>query len=152
MSALMINDLNAVTPTDADSELAVESSRSLALRLPKGKRFTLQIDEDGEALAIPQSAARVLLRALTEMAQGNTVSVVPTLSELSTQQAAELLGVSRPYVVKLLDDKQLPSRKVGTHRRVLYLDLMKYKTELDAKRMEALQELTDQAQELKMGY
>jgi len=124
----------------------------LAIKMPKAKHFRLEIDEDGETLAIPASAAKVLLRALTEMAQGNTISVVPTRAELSTQQAAEILGVSRPYLVKLLDEDKLPSRKVGTHRRVLYLDLMTYKNEIDAKRMDALDELTAQAQELKMGY
>lgn len=150
--SIFMNEQNSIAATDGELGIAESSSRSLAVRFPKGTNFRLQIDDNGESLAIPASAVKVLLRAMTEMAQGHAVSLVPIQSELTTQQAAELLGVSRPYLVKLLDEDQIPSRKVGTHRRVLYADLMKYKTEIDAKRMNALDELTAQAQELKLGY
>ena len=87
---------------------------------------------------IPRSALKLLGEALTEMGQGNAVAVVPVQSELTTQQAADLLNVSRPFLVNLLDGKKLPSRKVGTHRRVLYKDLLAYKARTDADREKVL--------------
>jgi len=82
------------------------------------------------------------------MAEGNAVRLIPIQAELTTQQAADLLGVSRPFLVKQMTDNLIPYRKVGTHRRILFSDLMKYKQQIDEKRLQALQELADQAQEL----
>jgi excisionase family DNA binding protein len=142
-------------PTEAERELAQESSRRLAMQLRAAKDFRLQLSSgkgQGETLVLPPSAVRVLFRILTEMARGNAVTLVPIHAELTTQQAAELLNVSRPYLIKLLDEGQIPSRKVGTHRRILFQDLMAYKKRIDADRLKALDELAAQAQDLDMGY
>jgi excisionase family DNA binding protein len=77
---------------------------------------------------------------------------MPIHAELTTQQAASILGVSRPFLVKQMKEKQLPYRRVGTHRRVRFQDLMDYKNRIDADRAKGLEQLAAQAQELSMGY
>lgn len=144
-----------VAPTEDESRQALESVRQLAphLRAQHGLRF--QILEDGrpeETLAIPASALRLLAEMLAEMAQGNAVTLIPIHAEMTTQQAADFLNVSRPFLVGLLEKGEIPFRRVGTHRRVPFRDLLAYKRQTDAARHAALDELAAQAQELEMGY
>lgn len=155
MTALHSESFQIIAPTEADSHLARESSRKLATH-KLGKRSSVRIqvldDHHSETVALPASALRLLQHILTEMAQGNAVTLVPIHADLSTQQAADLLNVSRPFLVDLLESGRIPHRKVGTHRRVLFRDVMAYKQTNDAERLKVLEELTAQAQELKMGY
>ena len=135
--------------------VAKESGQRLAVHLGRGSQLHLEVKTGttSEELILPPSAfPGLLLRALTELGQGNAVTLTPVRAELTTQQAADLLNVSRPYLVKLLDERAVPSRKVGTHRRVLLEDLLKYKEESQARRHAALDELQALSQELGLGY
>ena len=158
MSTALSELPGTVTPTAADTKLAQESSRKLAklLGAKKKKELHLRIqsgDEAAETVAVPLSAFRLLTDILTEMARGNAVTLIPVHAELTTQQAADLLNVSRPYLIDLLEKGQVPHRKVGTHRRVLFQDLMAYKRKTDAARLKALDELSALDQELGgLGY
>jgi len=142
-------------PTTDEISLAQESSRQLALCVNDQLSQSIQvIDATGEhkTVCIPTTAFNLLINILSETAQGNAVSIIPIHAELTTQEAADMLNVSRPYFVKLLDSGALAFTKVGTHRRVRYQDLMAYKANIDAERLQALEELTAQAQALNMGY
>ena len=139
-----------VTPSKADVQLAKSSSRLL---VPfRDQKLMVRIGETDEQVELPAAAVRMLVDLLSAMAEGNAVTLIPIHAELTTQQAADLLGVSRPFLVKQLDDEVIPYRRVGTHRRVLFRDLMNYKHEIDQNRTQALDELAEQAQELDMGY
>ena len=105
-----------------------------------------------DEILLPPQAMQALSKALTHLAAGNEVVVEARIDELTTQQAANFLRVSRPFLVGLLEKGQLPFRKVGSHRRVLLDDLEAYKKRIDEQRLQALEELAAQAQELGMGY
>lgn len=101
---------------------------------------------------IPAEALEILAVILEQMGQGNSVQVMPVHAELTTQEAANLLNVSRPYVVKLISIGSLPARKVGSHRRIRVQDLLAFKARDDRERREQLNALTREAQDLGLGY
>jgi excisionase family DNA binding protein len=144
-----------VAPTEEETRQAKETARRLAPHLRPQRVLRLQILEDdrpGETLAIPASALRLLSDILTQMAQGNAVTLIPHHADLTTQKAADFLNVSRPFLIGLLEKGDIPYRKVGTHRRIQFRDLLDYKRRLDTAREAVLDELAAQAQELNMGY
>jgi excisionase family DNA binding protein len=102
----------------------------------------------GEEIELPRSVFHVLRLVVYHMQHGKAISIVPLAKELTTQEAADLLNVSRPFLVKLLEQGNIPFIKVGTHRRVLFNDLMEYKKQRDTKRRQGLAELTQLSQEL----
>jgi len=103
-------------------------------------------------LLIHELVVRLLADILTEMAKGNAVTLIPVHAELTTQQAADLLNVSRPHLIDLLEKGEMPFSKVGTHRRVLFHDLMANKQKTAQNRLQALAELSALDQEVGFGY
>jgi excisionase family DNA binding protein len=113
-------------------------------------RCTMTIE--GKEVAIPRRLADEVIHLLSEVASGRAVSVDAQETELTTTEAAELLNVSRPHLVELLEDGEIPFHKVGTHRRVYRKDVLEYKTRQREEAEAAMQNLADQAQELGLGY
>jgi 3,4-dihydroxy 2-butanone 4-phosphate synthase/GTP cyclohydrolase II len=125
---------NAAAPNARDSSMAQLSSRELSRFRDWTGAVSVQVDDPrAEPAPLPEPAFRLLLEVLSQMARGNVVAVTPIEAELTTQQAAELLGVSRPHFVKLLETRQLPHRKVGAHRRVAFADLAAYRAGADTR-------------------
>ncbi|MGE3804374.1 MAG: helix-turn-helix domain-containing protein [Gemmataceae bacterium] len=156
MATLAGERFETVAPSEAEAQLARESSRRLAThKLGRRSSVRIQLLDDGkqaEAIDVPASAVRLFLHLLTEMSQGNAVTLIPTHAELTTQQAADLLHVSRPYLVKLLEEGKIPCRTVGKYRRVRFDDLMAFKRKDDEARAKVVDQLAAEAQELGMGY
>lgn len=145
-----IRSLHAPEPPDA--LIAKESSRQLAAILGRGETARLRLIDRGQEITVPVVAIRLLADILENMAQGNAISIVPIHAELTTQEAADLLNVSRPYLVRLLEQGQIPFHKTGRHRRIRFADLRAYIERTDAASEAAAAELTAQAQELGLGY
>lgn len=141
-------------PSEADVEQARESSRTLS-KYADVDRVQLSLrGSNGETddLVLPGNVLQILLDVLSEMSRGNAISLIPQHQELSTQEAANLLNVSRPFLVGLLEKGAIPFRKVGAHRRVLLTDIMSYREKTTRRRTQALDELTSLSQDEDMGY
>jgi len=108
------------------------------------------VDETKEQVVIPKAAYDMLLEILAQLANGNPVAIVPLQAELTTIQAAEMLNVSRPFLVQLLEKNEISFRLVGTHRRIRYEGLMLFKRKDDAKRKAVADDLAAEAR--KMGF
>lgn len=123
-----------------------------AISKKKPDAVKIKIQESGEFVAVPRKALDMLLTILSSMAEGKSISLIPSGSEVSTQQAADMLHVSRPHVVKLLEEGKIPHKKTGSHRRILLEDLIEYDEKVKAQRRKSLKRLAKQAQELGLGY
>ncbi len=106
------------------------------------------LGRQGEKVALPASALRLFHELVHLLAQGQVVTLVPAGKELTTQQAAAILNVSRPYLIRLLDAGGIPFDRTGTHRRIRFEDLMAYKRQRDIRRSEGLRKLTQASEEL----
>lgn len=141
-------------PTEEETRQAEESSRTLA-KYADAERVTVSLragKNQKDNLILPGHVLQILLDVLAEMAKGNAISLVPYHQEIGTQQAANILNVSRPHFVKLLESGEIPFHKVGSHRRVLLRDLLEYQQQLTQDRANTLDELAQLSQQNNMGY
>ncbi|MBI2863201.1 MAG: helix-turn-helix domain-containing protein [Chloroflexi bacterium] len=120
-----------------ESSLAAVEEKDAVLVMP-----------NGEKVRMPASVVRLLVSGIHELARGNGVVVLPVHSDLTTQEAASLLNVSRPFLIKLLDDGEIPFYYVGSHRRIPCRDLMLYRDRRSKGRRKALAEMAREAQEM----
>ena len=136
LAKLCSQELAAILETKADVQI-------LSLQDQSGDTHTVNM---------PVSALRMLMDVLTELGEGNTIKLVPIHAELTTQEAADLLNVSRPTLIKLLDDGEIPYHRSGNRRKVRFADLRNYQDALEQKRLQTLEELTALDQELGLSY
>jgi excisionase family DNA binding protein len=142
--------LTPVIPSEADATLAKETRQVLASRLSATSTLDLRAMNLAKepTIRIPASAAHLLIQILDEMSRGNAVKLIPIHAELTTQEAADMLNISRPTLIQLLNEGGIEFRKVGTHRRVRFESVMRYKRQLDTERKAALAELSAYDQEI----
>jgi len=144
-------------PTDEEVVIARESSRALSAFLQtRAETQQIEIFDDKGAshpVRVPVSALRLLVDILTEIGEGNAISIIPIHAELTTQDAADVLNVSRPFLVQLLERGEIPFHKIGTHRRVpLPGRDTRTRSGSTLNGTRTLDALAEQAQALKMGY
>jgi excisionase family DNA binding protein len=139
----------SILPSADDTALAEAASRHLS----RAKNAELRVQVDGgQELRLPRAINDLLYTMLTEMAQGNAVALIPVHAELTTQEAADYLNVSRPYLIKLLELGKIKFHMVGTHRRIRFSDLAAYRNATEIERQKVMDELATQSQKLGMGY
>src|SRR5579859_6565346 len=140
--------LSPEIPTEAEAMLARQTKDILAPRIGSEVTVDLKALLEYPTVRIPAAAARLLVQILDEMSRGNAVKIVPVHAELTTQEAADLLNVSRPTLIQMLNQNLIPYRKVGTHRRIPFAMAMAYKRKLESNRKAALAELVAYDQEI----
>jgi excisionase family DNA binding protein len=141
-------------PTPQEADLARASGQRLARYVGMNQSLSLRVmdAEQEQPLVLPAGAVVLLMDILEAMAAGRGISLIPENAELTTVEAAEVLNVSRPYLIKILSEGALPYRKVGKHRRIRMEDVMTFKSRIDREREAVLDELAADAQENDMGY
>lgn len=150
---MMIERVHEQLPDPNTVRLARASAAELGQllnKLPETDRAHIKLD--GQDLILPRQALILLRDLLADMAQGNAVAIVPLHAEMTTQQAADMLNVSRPYLINLLEKGELRFTRVGTHRRIQFKDLMAYKDKIKKQSSSAMDELVQIAQENNLGY
>jgi excisionase family DNA binding protein len=140
-------------PNKIDQKTAKKSAEMLkSITDGSSQNDSLEFQVEGSSISVPTTAVLLLEKVLNEMAEGKTVEIASFSQELSTQEAADMLNVSRPHLVKLLEAGKIPHKKVGAHRRVLFDDVKRYQDLIRENRKRALDELAKEAQEMGLGY
>lgn len=143
--------------TKEDQRIAkssISKLRESSRKVKRGNRtfVKIKIQEKGDFLRIPKKALYLLYDILSNMAEGRSITLIPSDMEVSTQQAADMLNVSRPHLVKLLEKGEISFKKVGSHRRIELKNIVAYEKKLKENRVEKLDFLAKQAQDLNLGY
>ena len=141
-------------PSARDAAIARASGQLLSPYALQKQSLTLHVTDADQKkpIELPAGAVALLMDILEAMAAGRGITLMPESAELTTVQAAELLNVSRPFLIRLLDEGAIPHRKVGKHRRIRMEDVMAYKAAIDREREAVLDQLVSEAQEQDMGY
>lgn len=144
--------ISSIEPGDVDAEIAGRTARRIRDYLtshPDEDPLEIHIEVgNGEVLVIPRAGAAMLAQAFSIIEGGGGVALVPSDAQLTTQQAADMLNVSRPYLISLLESGKIDYTKVGRHRRVAFAALMEYKRHADQRTRAAADELSDAGQEI----
>lgn len=137
-------------PSKQERKLAQESYSSLisAIEQLKTDEVEIEIEETSYKLVLPVKALNLLGDILKAMSQGKPISIVPLATEVTTQSAAEILGCSRPYLVKLLEEGKIEYTKIGKHRRIKYEDVIDYKKKMKEEQKNHLIEIMNKDEEL----
>lgn len=143
-------------PDEAFSDRAARAADALEQLLARHPEATsaslsMLVGEDEVAVDVPIDVLKLFARMLAETASGNAVAVSPVDAELTTQQAADLLKVSRPFLVKLLDERRMPYRRVGNRRRILLADVMAFKHDDESERRAIAAELGAKSEQSDQG-
>lgn len=141
-------------PSAQEAAMARVSGQVLSPFVQQKRPLTLRVRVAGQEkpFELPTGAVALLMDILEAMAAGRGMTLIPENAELTTVQAADMLNVSRPFLIKLLDENALPHRKVGKHRRIRMEDVMAYKASIDRERETVLDRLASEAQEQGMAY
>jgi excisionase family DNA binding protein len=146
------NAVSGIRPGDVDVQAANRAARRISDYLAshaEDEPITINVEVgDDDALVVPRPVAIMLAHVLALLANGQSVQIMPDEAMLTTQQAADAINVSRPYLIGLLERKKIPYHMVGTHRRIAFADLMEYKRKDDQRRRVAADELTAVGEEL----
>lgn len=129
-------------PSKSEQKVAIDSYSALINALgqinSEQKEIEIEIEETNHKIVIPLRALKLLSDILKAMSEGKPISIVPIATEVTTQKAAELLGCSRPHLVKLLEEGQIEFTKVGKHRRLKLEDVVAYKKDMKAQQKQHL--------------
>jgi excisionase family DNA binding protein len=140
-------------PSPKESKQAQDALREIQPHLTAMLRNAVRLGLNAKhTVNVPRGAFELFIEILGHMANGDAVTLIPIHADLTTQQAADLLNVSRPYLVQLLESRKIPHRLVGTHRRLRAEDVFRFKTAMDAERKKVLDDLASEAQKHKLGY
>ena len=143
--------------TKSDQKIALSSIEILSkseVKATKNKLNVIKLKIQGseELVSIPLKALKLLTSILSNMAEGKSIALMPTTAEITTQQAADILNVSRPHIIKILEKREIPYKKVGSHRRILLQDILAYESTFKKERRKQLNSLASEAQKLNLGY
>lgn len=145
---MSVEALSERPPTENEVRQASEAARAFASALtPRGLPFSVRKDGTTTEVELPPALGQLVLDVLTHVALGEMVTFIPYGAELTTKEAADLLNVSRPFLVKLLESGEIPFHKVGSHRRIQSDELLAYKANRDQDRKSALKKLQNLGQE-----
>ena len=139
-----------IRPTKEEQKIAKESYLALSstLELLHSVNPEIEIEETEEKIKVPLKALKLLATILKATSQGKPISIVPIATEMTTQAASEMLGCSRPHLISLLENGEIPFIKVGKHRRIKYEDVIKYKDQMYSKQRERITEMMKMDEDL----